>query len=188
MKILSLIFILLNISCEKTNTIKNEILYIHVIQNYIIEDSLYRTENISHRLLPYFYFPSQYTEDGLEIPSPSVSYDGEYIDENQLIDRIGNQKFFSEKDRNHLKYQLIMSKKISNSNKDLKISKVNSGKKEEVGTIWYSFYVPLFNIDSTAVYVQNDFYDNYYGDGSGALLIKKDGKWKLVDWFDRWIR
>lgn len=175
-------------SCEKTKTIKNENLYIEVIQNYIIEDSLYRTENISPRLLPYFYYPSQYSEDGLEIPSPPVSYFGEYIDEIQLIERIGNQTYFSEKDKDHLKYQLIMSKNISNSNKDVKISKVNNAKKEEIETIWYSFYVPLFNIDSSAVYVQNDFYDNGYGDGSGALLIKKDGQWKLVDWFSRWNR
>ena len=175
-------------SCGKTDAIKNEILYIDVIQNYIIEDSLYLTANILPRLLPYFYFPSQYTEDGLEIPPPPVSYYGEYIDENKLIERIGNQTYFSEKDKDHLKYQLIMSKKISNSNKDVKISKVNSGKKEELETIWYSFYVPLFNIDSTAVYVQNDFYDDGYGDGSGALLVKKDGQWKLVDWFSRWNR
>jgi hypothetical protein len=175
-------------SCEKTDTVKNENLYIEVIKNYIIEDSLYRTENISTRLLPYFYFPSQYSEDGLELPSPPISYDGEYIDESKLIERMGKQTYFSEKDKDHLKYQLIMSKNISKSNKDVKISKDNTVKKEDLETIWYSFYVPLFNIDSSAVYVQNDFYDNGYGDGSGALLIKKDGQWKLVDWFSRWTR
>lgn len=191
MRLFFLLIIIVSVSCTQTEnknfTRTGEDLFIEVIENYIVEDSLYRTDIISPRLYPYIYYPTQYTEDGLEIPSPPSFYDGEYIDENQLIERIGHQEYFSEKDLDHVRYQIISSQDVSNTTNISKLSIMDSLKAEEV-TTWYIFFVPLFNIDSSAVYVQYDFHDGYYGDGNGAILIKNKGQWKLIDWFDRWIR
>lgn len=190
MRLFFFLIIFVGVSCTQTNKINarlNESLFIEVIKNYIVEDSLYRTDIISPRLYPYIYYPTQYTEDGLEIPSPPSFDNGEYIDENKLIERIGHQAYFSEKDGDHLRYQIISSQEISSTINISKLSKIDSLKAEEV-TKWYIFFVPLFNNDSSAVYVQYDFHDDYYGDGNGALLIKNNGQWKLIDWFDRWIR
>jgi hypothetical protein len=190
MRLLILVMLVVFVSCNQTDkkniTGASEDLFIEVIKSYIVEDSLYKTEIISPRLYPYIYYPTQYTEDGLEIPSPPIFYEGEYIDENKIIERIGHQKYFSEKDRDHLKYQIISSKEISNTIYTSKLSKMDRLKAEDI-TTWYMFYVPSFNSDSSAVYVQYDYHDGSYGEGNGALLIKNNGQWKLIDWFDRWI-
>jgi len=190
MRLFFLLIIIVRVSCTQTEnkniTRASEDLFIEVIENYIVEDSLYKAESISPRFHPYIYYPTQYTEDGLEIPSPPIFYEGEYIEENQLIEKIGHQEYFSEKDLDHLRYQIKSSQEISSITNISKLSNIDKCKEEEIRT-WYIFYVPLFNIDSSAVYVQYDFHDGIYGEGNGALLIKNNGQWKLIDWFDRWI-
>ncbi|MDR7127731.1 hypothetical protein J2X69_000059 [Algoriphagus sp. 4150] len=56
---------------------------------------------------------------------------------------------------------------------------------------WYSFYLPIFSADSSAVYLQHDFYANGiggFGMGNGAVFVKENGEWKYQDFIPGWIR
>jgi len=49
------------------------------------------------------------------------------------------------------------------------------------------FYLPIFNADSSAVYMQYDHFDNGYGEGNAAVFIKKEGKWIYLKFLPGWI-
>jgi len=186
MKLLSLFTILIFTSCE-TSKISEEPFIIEVLNHYIEEDSLYRTNHISSRLLSYTYYETQYTKDSLQIPLPTEPFT-EYQNEINMIETIANHEYFSSKDADHLKHQLKRSREVSKSVKFSTLSSLNLEMKEAKLSYGYFFYVPIFNLDSSAVYVQYDCHNNLYGDGNGALLIKDNGKWKKAEWFTRWMR
>ena len=152
---------------------------------------------INSQLLPFLVHEKEYTEDGTSVPSPPPSLNGTYINEEFLISYLNsdqfirepgfeNKEFFSKKeDLKFLKRQVENSKKLAKQT-DLKdyysAYKYDRNKKEG-----YHFYTPLFNIDSTEVYIQVDFYEGVYGDGTGYFLVKENGVWKVVGSTGIWI-
>ncbi|MCX2839585.1 hypothetical protein OQ279_15670 [Salinimicrobium sp. MT39] len=139
----------------------------------------------------------EYTEDGHPLPSPPPSLNGTYIDGEYLIRFLNsdefirepgfeNKDFFSkEADLKHLKGQIENSKKWAKETdlKDYYLAYKNDRNEKE----GYHFYTPLFNNDSTEVYIQVDFYEGVYGDGTGYFLIKENGTWKVVGSTGIWI-
>lgn len=187
MKLFILLTGILIFSCRTGASLPDDNHIVNVLNNYIEEDSLY-SGNISSSLLPYFYYSVQYSDDGNEIPPPPVSLDGEFLDENKVIERTGEERYFSKKDAGHIKYQLLKSKRISSSHKAVNLSKAIKRNEEGKTGSEYNFYVPIYNRDSSAVYVQYDYFIDFSnGYGNGAILVRDNGKWKMVKWIDRWM-
>lgn len=173
---------------EETNQIFETLLK----YNSITTDSIINT-----RLLPFLVHEKEYTEDGLSAPSPPPSLNGTYIHEDFLINFLNtdqfirepgfeNKNFFSQKeDLKHLKRQIENSKERAKET-DLRdyYSAHKNDRNEKEG---YHFYTPLFNSDSTEVYIQVDFYKGIYGHGNGYLLKKENGVWKVVGSTEIWI-
>ena len=152
---------------------------------------------INSKLLPFLVHEKEYTEDGTSVPSPPPSLNGTYIDGEYLIHFLNsdqfirepgfeNKVFFSKKaDLIHLKRQIENSKKwAKETNLKDYYSAYNYDRNEKEG---YHFYTPLFNKDSTEVYIQVDFYEGVYGDGTGYFLIKENGNWKIVGSTGIWM-
>ncbi|RXG18645.1 hypothetical protein DSM03_1017 [Leeuwenhoekiella aestuarii] len=152
---------------------------------------------INSQLLPFLIKDKEFTEDGISVPSPPPSLNGTYINEESLVSFLNsdqfirkpgfeNNKFFSkEKDLKYLKKQIEKSKKLvkqTNLNSFYPAYKSDRNEKDS-----YHFYTPLFNSDSTEVYIQVDFYEGVYGDGTGYLLLKENGAWKVVASTGIWI-
>ena len=116
-----LLIIFIIISCKPSIKMSDKSLVLDVLNNYIKEDSLYGG-HISPNLLPYFYYPAQYSDDGHEIPPPPISHEGEHQDESKIAERVGISRYISKFDADHIKYQLIKSKDISSSFRGMRFS------------------------------------------------------------------
>ena len=164
----------------------------------LIEYKSIRSDSlINSQLLPFLVHEKEYTEDGLSPPSPPPSLKGTYINEEYLIHFLNSDQFIrepgfenkdflsKEEDLKHLKRQIENSKEWAKET-DIKdyYSAYKYDRNEKEG---YHFYTPLFNSDSTEVYIQVDFYEGVYGDGTGYFLIKENGVWKVVGSTGIWM-
>ena len=194
MKILFYISLLLIVSCniDQENSPPNN-LYIQLLEGYIKQDSIEIEGLISERLHPYKYYNLQYYK-GSEVPPPPPGFGESYTNEQSLIrnintnskDSINVMYFSSSCDSTHIKYQIILSSKLK------KLPNISNWSKKNSDSInnnkeFYIFYIPLFNCDSTQVYLQYDYHKGTYEEGNGAVFKKQNNEWKLVKWIFRWM-
>ncbi|WP_194778276.1 hypothetical protein [Pararhodonellum marinum] len=104
-----------------------------------------------------------------------------------LVTKINQPRYFSSKDLDHIREQLILSEEVAKRNRIIDLNDSDLTNKGDKISVWYNFYVPIFNLDSSAVYVQYDYNENVYGEGNGAVLIRKEDRWELLVWLDRWM-
>lgn len=173
--LLSIIFI----SCQESQEEGNQKINKEVskVVNVFIEDkAMYKYGVIFNKLSPYQYYKLQHTSDGKEIPPPSTSY--ALKNEIDLLKTIDSEKYFdSIKNKNNLKAQLIQSEKIySDFSLNLNYLKEKNYAFKDTLTS-YIIYPPLFNNDSTAAYIQYDFFDYGWEEGTGTIYIKKNEEW-----------
>lgn len=177
-------------SCSQSKSMLNSDdskLYIELTEKFIVHDSLYETRTINKYLLPYEYYEKEYSENGYQVPPPySIGYKNEF----DFVDSKELSQFFSDSSSiAHVKYQLLNSKETA---KNLKINRsdlIKLGLDNKDQNSWYSFYLPVFNADSTAVYMQYDFYTNGFGStgyGNGAIFINKKGLWEYHSFIPVW--
>ncbi|WP_339759162.1 hypothetical protein [Algoriphagus aquimarinus] len=163
-------------------------LILELLEKYIVHDSLYETRTINKYLLPYEYYEQEYSEDG-DLAPPPYGYGSK--NEFDIINSIELNPFFSDSASIvHVKHQLLNSEKIAKKHKLSTLDIVNLAMNNEDQDSWYSFYLPIFNADSSAVYMQYDFYPNGFGGfgwGNGAVLLKENGEWKYHDFIPGWI-
>lgn len=177
-------------SCSQSKSMLNSDdskLFIELIEKFIVHDSLYETRTINKYLLPYEYYEKEYSENGYEVPPPNGIGDK---NEFYFADSKELSQFFSDSSSiAHVKYQLLNSKETA---KNLKINRsdlIKLGMDNKDQNSWYSFYLPIFNVDSSAVYMQYDFYSNGFasaGYGNGAIFINKKGLWEYHSFIPGW--
>ncbi|WP_268036267.1 hypothetical protein [Algoriphagus sp. PAP.12] len=142
---------------------------------------------IYHSLKPYEYYEIDISEDGLIIP-PKDPFVRNELD---IVESLQNEKFPNDSSTLlHLKMQILDRPKIKTSfylNSLLENLWTNS---EDLPEEFYVFYIPLYNIDSTAMYLQYDYFVGFpggYGEGGAFLLEKdKDGTWFEKEWKSTW--
>ena len=164
-------------------------LILELLEKLIVNDSLYETRTMNKYLLAYEYYEQEFSDEGHLIPPP---YGIGWKNELDIINSIKLTQSFSDSiSIAHVKDQLIKSKKNAKryklNNQDLaKLGMIN-----EDQTSWYSFYLPIFNSDSSAVYLQSEFYTNNgtgYGEGNGTVFIKENGEWEFLESIPGWIK
>lgn len=115
------------------------------------------------------------------------------INEVDIVESIQNEKFPNDSSTlKHLKMQILDRPEIKNSfylNFSLKNLWTNS---KDLPEEFYVFYFPLYNLDSSAMYLQYDYYFGFpgeYGDGGAFLLEEnKDGTWFEKEWKSTWVK
>lgn len=188
MKSSLLLIVLIIFSCSPEHKAVNEKLIVSILENYIEEDSLYDSDYIYPALLPYIYYEPQYSEEGFEFPPPPSSNEGEYLNEEKLIERLESEEYFSlEKDAQHIKHQIHLSGEAVPTLSLSSLSKKEFEFSPNEAASWYTFYLPIFNHDSSAVYVQFDLHYGSEGLGNGAILVRKNGEWSMIKWIPRWM-
>lgn len=142
---------------------------------------------ICHTLKPYEYYEIELTDDGLRIP-PKDPFVRNELD---IVESLQNEKFPNVGlTLMHLKMQILDRSKNKSSrhlNSPLKNLWTNS---EDLPEEFYVFYIPLYNLDSTAMYLQYDYFVGFPGgyDEGGAFLLEKDkdGTWFEKEWKSTW--
>jgi hypothetical protein len=178
-----MILLLLFLGCKESkqeNPLFNALFYA-----YVLEDALDTSAYFSQKMIPYYYSEPEYL-NGLEIPEEWNLYEPEIMSVDKLRRIFNGSIHFLPLDTAHIKQQIENSKNLANTNRVV-LPNVSYPKLEELPEHWYSFYVPIFNSDSSAVYVQYNYHDGIFGTGSGAILVKQQGNWTLVKWNDRWM-
>lgn len=175
-------------SCSQSESILNSDdskLFIELMEIFIQHDSLYETRTINKYLLHYDYYENEYSEDGYQVPPPyGIGYKNEFdFKESKEL-----SQFFSDSTSiAHVKYQLLNSRGTAKNFKIAKRDLIKLGMDNKDQNSWYSFYLPIFNADSSAAFVQYDYYKNGLGFGNGAIFLKKDGNWKYHTFIPGWI-
>ena len=187
-----ILFIIISCSLSK-QILSNEdsTLVVELLEKIIENDSLYETRTINKFLLPYEYYEQEFTEDGDLAPPPASRNPNASKNEFDIANSIKLNPFFSDPaSLAHVKHQLLNSEKIAKKYKLSTHDLVSLGKNNEDKDSWYSFYLPIFNADSSAVYMQYDFYPNSnggFGWGNGAVFLKENGEWRYHDFIPGWI-
>lgn len=186
-KIIIIFFILL-LSCQKTNQKDKSVnskLILSLIEQYILTDSLNYHGFIISELQPYEYYELQFTDDSLRYPPPSGF---NWMNETAVIEQIDLDSYFNDSvTRTHVKNQIVSSKELVDNLSLSSLGDDKLGLKFRNEESWYTFYLPIFNADSSAVYMQYDHFDNGYGEGNAAIFIKKDGKWIYLKFLPGWM-
>ncbi|WP_057939772.1 hypothetical protein [Algoriphagus resistens] len=179
-------------SCSHGKYLSNEEdskLISELIGKFIVRDSLNQSGTINNNLLAYEYYEQENIEDGYAVPPPYYTSSKNEFD---FINSVELNTFFHDSASiAHIKHQLLNSKKIAKKYKLSTLDIVKLGVKNRDPNSWYSFFLPIFNADSSAVYLQYDFYANGlggYGEGNGAIFLKKNGEWEYQDFIPGWIR
>jgi hypothetical protein len=164
---------------SKSTIISQDKLIAYISQRFIEHDSLYRYSLVSIELLPYQYYKLEFIEDSLLVPPPSSNYS--WKNEELLIKDINLDDYFGDSaSKKHLKYQITNSEKFIAS---LNLEKLNPkilGLQFKDSSRFYVLYPPLFNIDSSAAYIQYDHFDNGYEEGNGAIFIIQENEWTFL--------
>lgn len=199
---MKIIILFVLFSCNPTNSelsLGDEDFITDLLDEYIRQDSINIHVTISDELSPYLHYIPEFSDEGYEAPPPPDALEGRYINEFNLVETINsdmnyatgfertNLKYFSAiKDLDHLKNQIMQSKELVKKINVKKWSKKYNSKIEDKEG-WYNFYFPLFNHDSTQVFLQYDYRNGNYSEGNGAVFIKKNGKWELARWIIGWV-
>lgn len=182
-KIFMMILILIFFGCKES---KQEIPELNdLFYAYVLEDSLDTAAYFNKKMIPYHYSEPEYL-NGMEIPEHWNPHEPEIMSIIKLCKILEGSIHFLPLDTAHIKQQIENSQKISNTIR-IVLPNVSYPKLEDLPEHWYSFFVPIFNSDSSAVYVQYNYHHGNFGTGSGAVLVKQQGNWKMVKWNDRWM-
>lgn len=193
---LFLISFLFLISCS-TNESSNknqEHIYIQLLEEYVQQDSIIFNSVIDNKVHPYTYYDPVYV-NGTIAPAPGgggfgVSYFNEqtfitYI--NSRHDGKSDSYFSKECDRDFLKKQTEIVGKRDNWFDVTEWCERHNADIDKFEGELHTFYLPLFNCDSTEVYLQYDYENGSYGEGNGAIFVKKNEKWILVKIISNWM-
>jgi hypothetical protein len=90
-----------------------------------------------------------------------------------------------ERNLNHLKSQLTSP--TSKAKFDFGKNTIDPNKLD-LDKPYYKVYKPIFNLDSTGVYLEIDYHHQIYGDGRAFVFEFKKGSWKNVMFIPTWIR
>lgn len=182
------------LSCSSSKQIsenEDSKLIVELIEKLIAHDSLYGTATINEYLLPYEYYEQEFTEDGYQVPPPPTPNPNASKNEFDIANSFELTKFFSDSvSITHVKHQLLNSGKIAKKYKLTRLDLVKSEINNESQHSLYSFYLPIFNADSSAVYMEYDFYTNGFGSvgyGNGAVFLKKNSKWVYQTFVPGWM-
>lgn len=142
---------------------------------------------IYHTLKPYEYDEIEINDDGHRLP-PKDQFLKNEVD---IVESLQNEKFPNDSSTlKHLKMQILGRPEIKTLfylNSSLKNLWTNS---EDLAEEFYVFYIPLYNLDSSAMYLQYDYYSVFpggYGDGGAFLLEEnKEGTWFEKEWISTW--
>ncbi len=140
-----------------------------------------RTSIIGHTY-PFVYYTIETGEDGIEFPPP------EYFSRNEqgIFNSIDMNLFPNSKQTlNHLKYQLTSS--TSKEKFDFGKNTIEPNNLD-LDKPYYKVYKPIFNLDSTGVYLEIDYHHQIYGDGRAFVFELKNGVWENVKFIPTWIR
>ena len=186
---ITIILIILLTSCNLTHQqgeLKDAALVTHLIEQFILTDSLNQYGFVITELRHYEHYDLKYTDGGIRHPSPGSSY--KWKNETSLIEYIDLTEYFDDSiSSQHVKSQIMSSKEYAESIDLSSLGEVTLGANFEDTLSWYLFYLPIFNIDSSAVYIQYDHFDNGYEDGNAAVFIKKDDEWVYYKFLLGWI-
>lgn len=185
--------ILILIGCKPQTQEKpsqnGNVLISQIISDLIIDGRIKDNAFIYHTLKPFEHYNLEWTDDGLRIPlkDPFVR------NEVDIVESIQNEKFPNDSSTlMHLKMQILdrlENKSSFNLNSSLKNLWTNS---EDLPEEFYVFYIPLYNLDSSAMYLQYDYYSGFpgrYGDGGAFLLEKvKEEIWIEKKMISTWIK
>ncbi|RAI88438.1 hypothetical protein [Algoriphagus yeomjeoni] len=181
------------LSCSTSKQIsenEDSKLIIELIEKFIAHDSLYNARTINEYLLPYEYYDQEFTEDGYLAPPPATINPNASKNEFDIANLFELTQFFNDSaSMAHVKDQLLNSREIAKNYKLHRLDLVKSEINNKIPNSWYSFYPPIFNSDSSAVYMEYDFYTNGMGSvgyGNGAVLIKKKGLWEYNAFIPGW--
>lgn len=173
------------LSCSSSKQIsenEDSKLIVELIENLIAHDSLYNARTINEYLLPYEYYEHEFIEDGYQVPPPATRNPNASKNEFDIANLLELGQFFSDSASiAHVKHQLLNSGEIAKNYKLTRLDLVKLEMNNRNQNSYYSFYLPIFNADSSAVYMQYDFYTNGIGSvgyGNGAVFIKKKALWE----------
>ena len=173
-------------ACKSSNpTIENDYVFdVGVIITELIESGyIDRKVPIADHLITIEYYTLEYSDDGLLAPPPTLFA----INEEDIIGLVDSEYFPKDSTtRIHLQYQL----KFLTENRsqfrlirgDLKLRKFERAFPGHC----YFFYKPIFNQDSSAMFLQHDRYYGYLGEGGIHLLVKENGKWVVEKIIHTW--
>lgn len=170
---------------DSTNQIDTTLI-IQIFEDYKRQDKFLHDETcFLPSLLPFIYTIREYDTNGFKMP---LGPQHNLMNEFELLDYIGQNEFFSlKKDSSCIKQQIVNSEKVRPT---IKLPYTSAGctfDENKYPSEYHVFYVPIFNTDSSAVFVQHDYYTGVYGQGNGAILIKKKNGWKMVQFISGWM-
>lgn len=153
-----------------------------LIDDLIESENLEKQAFIIEHVYPIQYYKVEISEDGLEIPPPDYNSRNEM----GIINWIEMDLFpKNEQTLNHVRSQIEGS--TSKAKFDFG-SKSIDPKKIDFEKPYYMVFNPIYNLDSTAVYLEIDYHDNYYGDGRAFVFELKNESWKNVKFIPTWIK
>ena len=163
-----------------------DILIPYLIECFILTDSMNRHGAVHYKLGSYTHYNLKYTIEGYRHPAPGAN-GHKWKNEIVLLESIDLNEYFDIADSVHIKRQIINSKTLANQYDLSSLDSATLGTANSDKLIFYHFYTPIFNKDSTAVYVEYDHFDNGYGDGNAVVFIKKNGNWIYYKFILGWI-
>lgn len=156
---------------------------VEILVNYLIlEGDLDKQAFLVNRTWPFQYFEIKFTDDGLQIPPPNYYS----RNESEIVNLI-DLKCFPKDDSTleFVKNQLKASSSRQVLNFGEKSIKPNQIEHKRP---YYKVYKPIYNVDSTAIYLEIDFHHQIYGDGRAFVFEFKNGNWKNVKFIPTWTR
>jgi len=187
MHFLKFSILILFVSCiagQKQTKNSEEALVLNLIEQYYKHGPLQPQTFVSPTLLPFKYYDYEQTGDGIIVP-PTEQNIGNFNEQSFFRIIRNNEHFKVESESNWIKEQILNSNATSKiiSLKNLNNHIANKTKSNR----WYSFYIPIFNTDSSAVYLQYDYFDGGYEEGRAALMVTSNGEWKLIETYHIWM-
>lgn len=166
----------------------DEKLIVSILEECVRQDSFKRDFSIIPKLKPYSLYYPLFTDDGLEIPPSPPDFKESFTSPEKLITEIEDSTLFIlQNDSSFVKEQILYSKDLYSN---FFISELISKKIDKDSINYdqlYLFYTPIFNKDSSAVYVKYDHYYYTFAQGVGLLLAKRNGKWILIKKNHTWM-
>ncbi|GAB2489357.1 hypothetical protein [Algoriphagus taiwanensis] len=177
MKLYTFSLFLILVGCKSSNpTIeKDEVFDVAAIITELIESGyIDRKIPISDRLKTIEYYTLEYSDDSLLAPPPTPFAKNE----EDIIKWVDSEYFPNDSTtRNHIRYQL---KYLNENRSQFRLIKGDL-KLREFDKVFpghcYFFYKPIFNQDSSALFLQHDRYYGYFGDGGIHVVVKVNHKW-----------
>lgn len=187
MKLVNFCFLFVLVGCQSSSQIveKDEGFDVGAIISELIESGdIDRKVPIVNRLKTIEYYTLEYYDDSLLVPPPTPFA----INEMEIIE-LGATDFFPRDSisRAFVRDQLIFlnenRSQFSLRKGNLKLRKFERAFPGHC----YIFYKPIFNQDSSAMFLQHDRYYGYFGEGGIHFLVKENDKWVVEKFIPTWM-